>query len=190
VLGWFSDVRVKAQSISLAILDAQTALKGSRRAPLSDLWSSIKQRSADDAMVQMVLQAVPIEAINKGVSSLDELRSTFRTMEAAAREGSLLSESSHPNNVWANASARFFSWFLLRQHGNVTGMEDEAILARAKLHVDTGDVRVALAELARLSPLARQRSERWAEQARQRVLVEQTLLAAQAHIAVLTAQLS
>ncbi len=116
---------------------------------------------------------------------MEYLRWRFGRVHEAAQQAALRADSADPDGVWAHLSSKVFSALLLRERALPTGSDDHGRLSRAEVFVERGDLAQAVRELEGLSAPAARAVKGWMRQARDRLVLEQSIRMLQAEALLL-----
>ncbi|MGA9658079.1 MAG: mitofilin family membrane protein [Asticcacaulis sp.] len=106
----------------------------------------------------------------KGVPSEVALAVSFP--KAAARANIAARADEGDNSIWTRLKNAFGSFISIRRTDNPNGQGTQAILSRAEIRLNSGDLKGAVAYLDTLSPTAQKALSPWLEQARARLMVD------------------
>lgn len=108
----------------------------------------------------------------KGVPS--EVTLAVKFPAVAARANSAAQADDGKDDLFSKLKHALGGFVSVRRTDNVIGQGSEAILQRAEIRLNTGDLKGAVAYLNTLSPAAQKALSPWLDQARARVLVDDT----------------
>ena len=156
---------------SAALLALERALEDSQ--PVGKQLGALKASCKDDALVESIVAAIPASASTTGVPTLPELKSRFNLARSEVRKHAL-SPQDAPKLV-GHLIGTVLSIVSLPPKGYVTGNGVEEILARAAHMLDQGHLDGALVELAPLDDYSHVLLQDWTRQARDRLVLEQSV---------------
>lgn len=108
----------------------------------------------------------------KGVPS--EVTLAVKFPAVAARANSAAQADDGKDDLFSKLKHAFGDFISVRRTDNINGQGSEAILQRAEIRLNNGDLKGAVAYLNTLSPAAQKALSPWIDQARARVLVDDT----------------
>ena len=108
----------------------------------------------------------------KGVPS--EVTLAVKFPAVASRANSAAQADDGKDDLFSKLKHALGGFVSVRRTDNVNGQGSEAILQRAEIRLNTGDLKGAVAYLNTLSPAAQKALSPWLDQARARVLVDDT----------------
>ena len=108
----------------------------------------------------------------KGVPS--EVTLAVKFPAVAARANSAAQADDGKDDLFSKLKHALGGFVSVRRTDNVNGQGSEAILQRAEIRLNTGDLKGVVAYLNTLSPAAQKALSPWLDQARARVLVDDT----------------
>ncbi len=156
---------VKATAAAYAARSLQLAAKN-QQPFLSEL--AVVEPALNDPAVVATLRPYA----EKGVPSEVALAVTFPSI--AARANIAAKADDGKNGILDKIRHAIGGFISVRRVGNPGGQGAEAILERAEIRLNNGDLKGAVAYLDTLSPSAQKALSPWLEQARARVLVDDT----------------
>ena len=160
-----------ARKTGLVLAVGQLQDAASRSAPFAEQLAAVQALGADDASLQ-VLDAHAAA----GAPTMSDLRARFPAVAAAAVRASRLPE----NEGWIGRTInRLGSIVTVRRTGEVEGDDTEAVVARAEVRLDAGDLNAAVAEAEKLTGAPAEAAADWLGAARDRLAVDGALASLQ-----------
>lgn len=138
--------------------------------PYAEDLALLKKYAGDDPELQMALKRLSPYA-ESGVMSRKTLEREFKGL---ATDIVMAKLEGKPLSVQEQAEKRLQKLITVRRVGDVKGGETDAVVARAQLMLESGDVEGALRELQSLDGAAAQKAEPWMQNAAGYVLADQS----------------
>lgn len=169
-VGESAGMKARDSALLIAAGQLREALRTSQ--PYHQEFEAMRALSAGDARIEANLDPLAGNA-EMGIPTLEVLRAEFETVASNAVRATSLSDDS---GISAWLRGRLAELISVRRTGaDLPGATAEAIVARAEIHLQAGDLRAAVAELEGLDGAAAEAARRWLAGARARLEAERSL---------------
>ena len=139
--------------------------------PFNEQLAALLSVTGDDPAMMEILIPITVYA-NQGIPTLPMIREQFDSMAAAVLEAKWIKPKA---SWWQRILARLASVVTLRRTGDLEGNDLEAVLARAEIALNSGDLERTVSLLEGIEQPALQAAEFWFRDARARLVAEMTI---------------
>jgi len=159
---------IKRETFAIALVQLRAAVE--KGEAFADLLAAFMNRFGGDTTVDQSLTSLKMHA-NSGVKSNATLKA-----ELASTIHLVLNQSPGAGaSFWTQTKERLSRLVTVRRTGAIAGDDVEAILARAELAMDKGDLAAALTEMKTLPEADREKAEVWINDGDAHLAVEDAL---------------
>ena len=166
---------VGAAALTLALAQLRDALRST--GPFEQELGVVSRLAADEPQLLEALAPLSDKA-NSGVPTLEQLQSSFSTV---ARQAAAAASSGEDEGWSGGVMRRLSNVLTVRPVGETEGEDAGAVIARAEVKLNGGDLAGAEQELAALSGPAGEAVSGWRSQASLRLAADEALAALRAH---------
>jgi mitofilin len=154
-----------------ASLNLIRGLSGSH--PIKEEISTLKGICCDDELLKVLVDSVPVNAIENGIPTVNELASRFKTVRDEVRKLSYAPKDAP--FLLGHAVGHLLASLSMQRSGLVTGNGVEEALARAEFHMQQGQLVEALEEvkLPCFDHNANNLMKDWQEDINDRIIVDE-----------------
>ena len=152
-----------------AIEDLRESLWGD--SPFNEQLAALLSVAGDDPVMMEILMPITVYA-NQGIPALPIIREQFDSMAAAVLEAKWTKPEA---DWWQRILAGLASIVTLRRTGDLEGNDLEAVLARAEIALNSGDLERTVSLLEGIGKPALKAAEFWFRDARARLVAETTI---------------
>lgn len=156
--------------------------------PFHEEWQTFRHaaQKAGDTFLLTLLDSIPADTAQQGLSTLHDLQTTFPSVRAHIEKAGMTPDDARMEGYFLSS---LFSRFLVRRHGYVDGKDVMSVLARVEVLVGEGELDGAVRELKRLPVWCHVVAKRWMEEAQTYAEVEMALKAVHAHLGTRTLEI-
>lgn len=158
--------------IHVALNTLHDNLALSKSQPFVDELKALDNSSKNDKLIQTVLNVIPEELAQQGVSSMSELSTRFEDVSDEIRQVSLVPED---GGFGSHIISFIMSHLMFKKSGLVKGDDVEAVLARTDYYLKRNNLEYATRELNQLSGWPKRLAKGWIESARHHLEMKQAL---------------
>ncbi|KAG1490533.1 hypothetical protein G6F54_010652 [Rhizopus delemar] len=159
------------------------ALLAQQKQPFVDELQALNQNSKDDEVIQTVLNVIPKDLAEEGVSTVSELAVRFEQVSEEIRRVALVPED---GGFGSHIVSMLMSWLLFKKSGLVDGDDVESILARTEYYLKRDDLEYATRQLNQLVGWPKKLAADWIQSARRHLEVKQALEVAETQAVLLS----
>eukprot|EP00656_Telonema_subtile_P008898 TRINITY_DN14160_c0_g1_i1.p1 TRINITY_DN14160_c0_g1~~TRINITY_DN14160_c0_g1_i1.p1 ORF type:complete len:555 (-),score=212.19 TRINITY_DN14160_c0_g1_i1:74-1738(-) len=171
----------QAHQLSRAVLAISLCLEEAR--PFTSELAALQALAEHEPVIAAVVSSLPEEAAQRGASTRLQLRESLAEVSSEACRAALMPEDG--GLLWFG-----FTWAInkakIKEKGQVAGDTVDAMLTRVEDHLEQGNLHAAVAQCGALNGMAAQVMKEWQTKATERLMVEQALELARAHMLCLT----
>ncbi|KAF2192133.1 hypothetical protein K469DRAFT_653396 [Zopfia rhizophila CBS 207.26] len=167
------DANLKTQHLVVAVEAVKSALENQvTPQPFITELSALKEIAADDPVVGAAIASINPAAYQRGIPNSAQLIDRFRRVAQEVRKAALLPEDA---GVTSHLASLAMSKVLFKKSGLAVGQDVEAVLARAEVLLEEGDLDGAAREMNGLQGWAKVLSKDWLSECRRVLEVKQAL---------------
>ncbi|KAF2198802.1 hypothetical protein GQ43DRAFT_443037 [Delitschia confertaspora ATCC 74209] len=167
------DANLRTQHLVVAVEAVKSALENQViPKPFITELSALKEIAADDPVVSAAIASINPAAYQRGIPNSAQLIDRFRRVAAEVRKAALLPEDA---GVASHLASLAMSKVLFKKSGLAIGQDVEAVLARAEVLLEEGDLDNAAREVNGLQGWAKVLSKDWLAECRRVLEVRQAL---------------